>query len=53
MSELNNVDWIDVVSADALPIIEHVVVDVDGTDVAVFKLVAFFAIEMSAAAAQK
>ncbi len=39
-------DWIDVVSADALADGEHVVVDVDGTDVAVFKLDGgFFAIE--------
>jgi 3-phenylpropionate/trans-cinnamate dioxygenase ferredoxin subunit len=39
-------DWIDVASADAIAEGEHVVVDVDGTDVAVFKLEGqFYAIE--------
>lgn len=39
-------DWIDVVDQDALADGEHVVVDVDGADVAIFKLDGeFFAIE--------
>ncbi|MGR9053372.1 MAG: non-heme iron oxygenase ferredoxin subunit [Gammaproteobacteria bacterium] len=39
-------EWIDVIDQNALADGEHVVVDVDGTDVAVFKLAGeFFAIE--------
>ncbi len=39
-------DWIDVAPADAMADGEHVVVDVDGTEVAVFKLDGqFYAIE--------
>ena len=39
-------DWIDVIDQDALADGEHVVVDVDGTEVAVFKLDgSFYAIE--------
>jgi 3-phenylpropionate/trans-cinnamate dioxygenase ferredoxin component len=39
-------DWIDVIDQNALADGEHVVVDVDGTDVAVFKIEGrFYAIE--------
>ncbi len=39
-------DWIDVAKADAIADGEHVVVDVDGTEVAVFKIDGqFYAIE--------
>ncbi|NOQ63694.1 MAG: Rieske 2Fe-2S domain-containing protein [Methyloprofundus sp.] len=39
-------DWIDVVAENALAVGEHVVVDVDGVDVAVFKLEdGFYALE--------
>ena len=39
-------DWIDVVDANAMTDGEHLVVDVDGTDVAVFKLEGqFYALE--------
>ncbi len=39
-------EWVDVIKAEAMADGEHVVVDVDGTDVAVFKLEGeFYAVE--------
>ena len=39
-------EWVDVVAEDALAVGEHIVVDVDGIDVVVFKLEdGFFALE--------